>query len=138
METLSADNFSSMIREGEGMQWSMCGDHKLNDNSDLVSFAPPTTVRRGRRSRLRSVKPQKEKYPPLPDMIERIVCRGKNVQRVRLWFVLLFSLVFVRLQPFICLLSHQYLLRLNRLLVSPLSTPASSTSLKSGINSDYQ
>ena len=47
---------------GEGVQWSMGGDHKLNDNSDLVSFAPPATVRRRRRVRLI---PKKEKYPSL-------------------------------------------------------------------------
>ena len=51
----------------------MVGDHKLNDNSDLVSFAPPATVERGRRS----VSDPKSIPPSLPDMIEHIVCPGK-------------------------------------------------------------
>ena len=44
--------------------------------------------------------------PSLPPWYDWTHCVPREiVQRVRLWFVVLFSPVFVRLQPFICLLS---------------------------------
>ena len=86
---------------GEGrrrVQWSMVGDHKLNDNSDLVSFAPPATVERGRRS----VSDPKSIPPSLPDMIEHIVCPGKMYKELGFglfyfshWYLSVCSLLFV-------------------------------------------
>ena len=110
---------------GEGrrrVQWSMVGDHKLNDNSDLVSFAPPATVERGRRS----VSDPKSIPPSLPDMIEHIVCPGKMYKELGFglfyfshWYLSVCSLLFVCL-PIINICSGWAAC----LLVSPLSTPA--------------
>ena len=80
---------------------------------------------------------KREKYPSRPPWYDWTHCVPREpVQRVRLWFV-----VFVRLQPFICLQPSSIFAGRQPgsgcLLVSSQSTPTS-VSLKSGINSDYQ
>ena len=70
---------------------------------------------------------QKRKSIPHSLIWLNTMCAEENGQRVRLWFVVLFSSVFVRLQPFVFLCFHQNICSsgCSCLLVSPLSTPAS-------------